>query len=1079
MTSNELSKRKGYLEEGLDLSALVALVDRLFLNAEKLTQMCRSNCKVAATMKKTSSAMPFCSIAAKKPKPHQRLVSEESHASSYVATSTWETVGKHKPLKTKLMACCHRNGRGKRTKTPLVMFVTTMPCKYAYTYVAVPKSTDKKVRKYMRACAEVTANTSFRIGSGLLNPEGSLLDGNPVSRPASAAQSVANSKANTPHRLAHASISRPLSSTPGPSPLGRSSNANSNNRRPHCAACDDAIMAAGDAGVCTVCVRVVHKACCVVLDDAFTCFGCGGAKENVNGVCCVCSKKGATQHFCDVCSKQMHQIEPCGSVTEDDEGMRRRCSWCDLRSQVKARGKRGKQGSSLVHENVRRKLMLSHRSEEEEDETRETQDETPETPVGTKELQFVIPIVRSQASHEWHLARKFSITSTGATLVVRFLKGVLKQRLELDQQYEEDEGDQEDMQNIHELSKIFKNFQSAEGDVNANIDLDTLLNFDESSLKSKTVIVLKQYCRSLSIKVGGNKGDLIKRILASIEEYKVLGGIDEFSNAPEVKKKVFAMLIDKWFMKPISGTALAKGRLNEDDLAKSLPRFLLNNGKRNAPTVAHPAVKNVSKVRHHGLLADKELLSFSTSVDGIVDICFDEGDNSLSFEVVAVEIKTRISFSKIEKLDKVGSNTVGFCDFGDDLFLEIVDDVSHRTQILHHAAVLRLNRVAYVVGVMKGPKFCLFVRFSDKTLELYRKQVRHFLTTYTPFLVDGPFPAEEDVPISRCEYVADYHTFKLYYYLWKDMHRLVGEVGEALPGMKYIHHAPYAFWNRFMGMIDKNSKRGNHAGYLTSGESLNTKIFHRFIGFVFLNADLVYRFILCQLFGDFDTEDATLTLCRKRMNYFGSFRRFLKAVVYNRYSFDSDSHPVGKEKENDPDAQSAAVPSTAMVRKRRKLLSAYMFEKPKNWHSSKGLVNLFNTNDPLRQIRQQKGHVPNTLGTLNMTNDIRKTDGRKNCVLCSYPCSRRQVSNPDHLHANQTSSFCKQCTAENDSMRIHLCKEIRCPGIPSCFDRWHSNMDKKILSIYDYVKRMKIPEEEKQKLIDKHDLGFFKTDSSL
>eukprot|EP01135_Chromosphaera_perkinsii_P011166 Nk52_evm13s2355 gene=Nk52_evmTU13s2355 len=1044
-----------------DMAALIAYMDRYFLTQRIVKKLCMAHVKLGAAVKKTSRVMPFCSIKNANPKPHQICVPEEGHACAYAATCE-STVSKGgKQVKNKFLACCYRNGRGSKTKTPLAMFVTSMELKSCYTYVATPSSMSADVSSYIKASAEVTANTSFRLGNGLLNPEGCPISGNEeVASRTGASNAIDGTSWTADYSLETA----------------------------FCGACEmEMDSSTTQFVVCVGCMRAAHAQCCVTLSNAAdldvqVCWACGVKREDNDGTrCCVCMKD-ASQHRCDSCGKIMHQIPPCGVY--DEEADCRQCSWCLLGRRIKRHGKQV-QGKG----NGNAKVVWSEQDDQQD------QEEATVTDLDLPELRHVFEVVGSQASVMWHVARKFSVTSTSSALILRFLKNTSKANTEI----------------ADLLQKIFKNFKSAEteSDVVTTTDEQFYLDMDKDVLKNYNVKELKNICRRVGVKVSGRKQELIDRILQAVEEQKTFGVVGSSVDGSEVKKRVFRQLINKWFMKPIGGSALAKGKVNEDKMASQLKDYLETYGNSCCPRIVE-----ASTTRHYGLLAERNFVNFSTSVDGIIDVELDEGEEQTRKETVAVEIKTRLSYEKQKAIQKAGTNTVAWCNFGDALFLEIVDDLSHRAQVLHHAAVLKLNTVAYVVGLMKGIKYCLFISFPDQVLVDYRDSVRSFLSKYVPFLFHDTFPNEDAVPVTPDMYCPDYHTFKLHYYLWKDMHKVRKAVGKPLPRMDYITHAPYGMWNIVMGMIDKNSKRINNAKYVTTKEPLFTKIFNRFITFHFLNADLAYRFIVCQVFGEFHRGSPTMKQCRKRMAKLGSFGRFLKAVGFNKFEFEDHSEKERGVGQSKGPVISQEEKDKKDVQQRQQILTKYCDTKKGRYHSAPELVPLFNDQRVLRKFRRKGEHVLKHLRYYNNANDASDAkvyNDRKYCLMCSYPKKRtlkdllEKVDKEKAKNGNQeqdenvpsnnqskkskkkrdtsefnswytsrqTSFYCDDCTGDS-SIRLFLCRDPKFDGLPSCHELWHTS-NKDIISMYEYIMfKMPIEPSEKLALVQKHHLEYQK-----
>mmetsp|Transcript_20111 Transcript_20111/g.30578 ORF Transcript_20111/g.30578 Transcript_20111/m.30578 type:complete len:141 (-) Transcript_20111:549-971(-) len=88
----------------------------------------------------------------------------------------------------------------------------------------------------------------------------------------------------------------------------------------------------------------------------------------------------------------------------------------------------------------------------------------------------------------------------------------------------------------------------------------------------------------------------------------------------------------------------------------------------------------------------------------------------------AVEIKTMSGATTLAEARTIGTqlNKLSLCRFGDQVFKKGVK-TQYRVQYIHHASVLKLNRVLFTVASDQIILCMLFIKFTPEDLEMYEK----------------------------------------------------------------------------------------------------------------------------------------------------------------------------------------------------------------------------------------------------------------------------------------------------------------------------------------------------------------------
>lgn len=231
----------------------------------------------------------------------------------------------------------------------------------------------------------------------------------------------------------------------------------------------------------------------------------------------------------------------------------------------------------------------------------------------------------------------------------------------------------------------------------------------------------------------------------------------------------------------------------------------------------------------------------ATSADGVgVLVHLSAGPDQHARVPVVVEIKSKTTDST-EAKGRLLASTYGrvvTVDFGTDAFRALVEDSSHRCQVLHHTMVYNVHRAMYVTASMTEILQVVVVHFSQPALACYG----HLLTTVasnTLSWVYGDQPMPELPP--DLGHAVDKDTILTTLELWRALDREAAR--GVLPPATHILPRAASVWNSLKGGVDVYSRIHKNVKIDFSSLPPRTYMFLRQIFSLLQNAHIVTRLI--------------------------------------------------------------------------------------------------------------------------------------------------------------------------------------------------------------------------------------------
>jgi hypothetical protein len=187
-------------------------------------------------------------------------------------------------------------------------------------------------------------------------------------------------------------------------------------------------------------------------------------------------------------------------------------------------------------------------------------------------------------------------------------------------------------------------------------------------------------------------------------------------------------LFSQWFLKPTCGLSLKLGSMNETHILSKLKAFFNIHASR-LPSL--PVKLFWETHSEFGLLGNKNEPALATSVDafGIMKMVAHVQSDAhpavpTEYHFVPVELKTVTNHKTLEQAQKHANEigTFAYCNTTSTAnWHNMVKDVHHRAQILHHAAVTQCPFVLYVVSSLgaEGIVRMVLVHFTVNILAQY------------------------------------------------------------------------------------------------------------------------------------------------------------------------------------------------------------------------------------------------------------------------------------------------------------------------------------------------------------------------
>ena len=120
-------------------------------------------------------------------------------------------------------------------------------------------------------------------------------------------------------------------------------------------------------------------------------------------------------------------------------------------------------------------------------------------------------------------------------------------------------------------------------------------------------------------------------------------------------------------------------------------------------------------------------------------------------------------------------------------FIQAVTNVTHRQQLLHHAATLRTPNICYVAATMRKIQFVVMVTFSPEILEAYSIYIQ---TMWNEYVGDMGVQIPD---LQQWGYARDRDTVSLMLKLRAKLRKIVSTIQRPLPNASYIRPAIIAY----------------------------------------------------------------------------------------------------------------------------------------------------------------------------------------------------------------------------------------------------------------------------------------------
>ena len=400
--------------------------------------------------------------------------------------------------------------------------------------------------------------------------------------------------------------------------------------------------------------------------------------------------------------------------------------------------------------------------------------------VGPYRLKDVLPdcdcifYTVAQRGPEWFILRLFTFTSTTAAATVRRLN---TEHLSSDQ-----------VALLHGHLGIVPAVDASAQDPQEVYAEYLEMSVDE--LASQTKTQLSKILSAFKVKGRSKIKDKIKMAEAILQ-----GPTEEAS----IQRSEFEEFVRASHLKPRKRTAAtAIGTANEAKVLAGLQEF----------TAGSSIVEFLQPPREAGFAARSEKRHLGTSVDGT---CSSE-DVKISGEHPAqgtvVEIKTMTNAGTVHEAEQRMVQSIDSCCFGDAKFRKLVWTVGYRIQLLHHATVLKLDHVVFVVAKARSIIYVVLIRFNQPSRDLYEKMLDDYMTQHLLpiYGTNVALPEMSEKNLSQGNYRIEPETVRLNLSLWRALNKAVVENGGPVPELVHLLPRLISWWNACKGMVDVISR---------------------------------------------------------------------------------------------------------------------------------------------------------------------------------------------------------------------------------------------------------------------------------
>jgi hypothetical protein len=412
-----------------------------------------------------------------------------------------------------------------------------------------------------------------------------------------------------------------------------------------------------------------------------------------------------------------------------------------------------------------------------------------------------------------------------------------------------------------------------------------------------------------------------------------------------------------------------------------------------------------------GLVRRKNKPWLATSVDGVVELTIHGGVPICA----AIEIKTMASANTLTEAKTIATQLfqLTYCTFGDENFMKGVKS-EYRSQCIHHACVMRVNLVLFVVASESNIIYMLLISFSREDIDLYESILDETGSKLDWIYREAPFPQDAfGDGLVQNGYHVDTHSVKLHLALWRSVHFLIRKHSKPLPPCRYIVPSGIAYWNKTKGYVDVMSRLLSHIKIPFKRAGPVLQLVFRFISIMIVNGHLTTNLLKLSV-EDFEGDESYNDI-RQKMCKEGALTDYVKTLATNfeipGCMLAESNQDVCEEDTFPSGSGSGAFAKLPMKRK----LTPNEISKFKSIVGKKRLLGeLFNSGLPKKvRLDTTYRHI--------MVDAV--AQGR--CVLC--------------LLQNKTSwpKFkCKTCG-------VYLCRKPKAGSRLSCEEKWHANQDLK------------------------------------
>ena len=111
----------------------------------------------------------------------------------------------------------------------------------------------------------------------------------------------------------------------------------------------------------------------------------------------------------------------------------------------------------------------------------------------------------------------------------------------------------------------------------------------------------------------------------------------------------------------------------------------------------------------------------------MIEMSIDGGERT----IVPIEIKTYSATKSYEKAQSFAATEGLFvcCDYGDSTFVKAIPIIGYRIQVLHHAMVMKSEKVLFITAQRNGVIFMLLINIPSDIREIYKDILLKFVCT--------------------------------------------------------------------------------------------------------------------------------------------------------------------------------------------------------------------------------------------------------------------------------------------------------------------------------------------------------------